>query len=50
MWDLRHADPVRELLLLQPELVEELAERLSQLDRVEVLAVDVLDERFSEQV
>ena len=50
MWDLRHADPVGELLLLQPELVQELSEGLAQLDRVEVLAMDVLDECFSEQV
>ncbi len=45
-----HADPVGELLLLQPELVQELSEGLAKLDRVEVLAVDVLDEGFSEQV
>ncbi len=44
------ADPVGELLLLESELIQELAEGFAELDRVEVLAVDVLDEGFSEQV
>ena len=34
----------------RPELVQELAEGLAELDRVQVLAVDVLDEGFPEQV
>src|SRR5206468_2426102 len=38
------------LLLLEPELPEERLERLGLLDRVQILSVDVLDQRFAEEV
>ena len=44
----RHAEPFGERLLLEAELLEELSEGLGELDRVEVLTMDVLDEGLAE--
>jgi hypothetical protein len=45
----RHAQPLRERLLLETELLEQLAEGSAELDRVQVLAVDVLDQGLAER-
>ena len=38
------------VLLLEPELLEQLTERLGELDRAEVFTVDVLDQRFAQEI
>ena len=50
--DVRAGDPhpLGELLLLESELLQECPERLGELDRAEVLAVDVLDQRLAQEV
>ena len=44
------AHPIRQLLLLEPQLLEQLPERLGELDRAQVLAMDVLDQRLTQRV
>src|SRR5581483_5722394 len=50
--DVRPGDPeaLRQRLLLEAELLQQLSERLGELDRVQVLPVDVLDQRLAEGV
>ena len=42
-----HTEPFRQLLLRGPQVLQQLLERLSKLQRAEVLAVQVLDQRFA---
>jgi hypothetical protein len=46
----RATDPAREAILAEPEFVDELAVGTGGLDRIEILALEVLDERELELI